>query len=57
VGKRLVPPPTGTWKVGGVATDSRGKMNPQGLELAARVAREVLLILRPHKRRRVPSWE
>jgi len=32
-------------------------MNLQGPELAARVAREVLSILRPHKRRRVPSWE
>jgi hypothetical protein len=26
-------------------------------ELAARVAREVLAILRPHLRRQVPSWE
>jgi hypothetical protein len=26
-------------------------------ELAARVAREVLAILRPHMRRRVPSWD
>ncbi|HEU4728912.1 MAG TPA: hypothetical protein VFT22_13505, partial [Kofleriaceae bacterium] len=26
-------------------------------ELAARVAREVLAILRPHVRRQVPSWE
>jgi hypothetical protein len=40
-----------------VATDTVvGERNLSVAEMAARVCREVLAILRPHVRRSVPSW-